>query len=77
MTVEHELFRKAVGTRLKKLRKRHGGSRRELAELLGTYYGRVCNWENGRAAPNDAYMEALADHYGVTVEYLKTGKRAA
>lgn len=73
---EREAKRKVIGERLRALRTATGRSRRELAEFLGTYYGRVCNWENGRASPSDSYMETLADLYGVSVEFLSNDEAA-
>lgn len=70
-------IRKAIGARLRELRESSGGSRRELAEALGTYYGRVCNWENGRVAPNERYLEQLSAHYGVSVAFLMGAEEAA
>lgn len=69
--------RRQIGAKLKELRQRAGYSRRELAESLGTYYGRVCNWENGRVAPSERYLGELAEHYGVTVAYLAGSDEAA
>ena len=56
--------------RLLLLREATGESQAELGRTLGAGQQTVWGWENGRVQPNWRMLVALADHYGVSVDYL-------
>lgn len=58
----------------------------ELCELKGVTPYRVCketglttatisNWKAGRYTPKQDKLQKIADYFGVTIEYLMTGKK--
>ena len=57
-------------TRLKALRKNRNETQSEIAACLGVTRGAYANIENGRREPEYAALLTLADHFGVTVDYL-------
>lgn len=63
-------------SRLRDERKRLGLSQEALAALGGVKLNAQSNYENGKRAPDSAYLEAIASH-GVDVGYLLTGVRSA
>ena len=64
----YELFRE----RLQKLREEHKGlSRRTLSELCGLPSGTIRKYERGEIEnPSVESIEAIADYFEVTVDYL-------
>ena len=44
---------------------------------IGLRKSNVTYWKNGRNNPTDATLLKIADYFGVTVEYLKTGEEKA
>lgn len=56
--------------RLRALREEAGMSQPQLADKIGVTNGAVGNWETGDRYPRKAAVEALADVFGVTVDYL-------
>lgn len=63
--------------RLKLLRKERRVYQRELAEYLGVSVRTYQFYESGHNEPNIKSLIALADFYGVTIDYLvgRTDKR--
>lgn len=65
-----------LGARIAALRRQAGQSQLELARLLGVSPSAIGMYEQGRREPNGAMLVALAEHFGVTTDYLLTGKSA-
>lgn len=63
-----------LGSRLFELRKQHGLTMPEVASWFGISRASVSDWEKDRTRPDSEKLPALAKRYGVTVEYLLTGK---
>lgn len=61
--------------RLKKLRKEHKWTLKEVASKLGlSGHSTYSNWEYGRTEPDIEMLKMIAEMYGVTVEYLLSGE---
>ena len=56
--------------RLRKLREHRGMSRRTLSELCGLSKNMIAVYERGEAEPSAATICLLADHFGVSADYL-------
>lgn len=51
-----------------------GVSAYKVAKETGVTTGTLSSWKMGRYVPKEEKMRKLADYFGVSVEYLKTGK---
>jgi len=60
-----------VADRLREVR--GARSRKELSVRLGVHANTVANYENGRQPPID-YLSALAERYGIRLQWLVTGQ---
>ncbi len=58
--------------RIEKLRKEAGLSQGKLEKELGFSNGSISKWKN--STPKVERLQKLADFFGVSVEYLMTGK---
>lgn len=67
----------AFGNFLYLLRKERSMTQQELADRLGITNKAVSKWETGEAFPETAQLVPLADIFGVTVDELLRGERAA
>lgn len=56
--------------RLRQLRQRKGMSQRVLSELLGLSKNMVTRYENGKQAPSLTTIAAIAEFFGVSMDYL-------
>ena len=56
--------------RLKELRGRTGEKQTEVADAVGCTLRQYQRFEKGEQKPGFANLWALADHFGVTVDYL-------
>ena len=56
--------------RLQRMREQRGVSRRVLSELCGLDDHMVRRYERGERKPSPEALCALADYFGVTVDYL-------
>ena len=56
--------------RLKELRKEAGETQKMLASAIGISVNQVIRFEKGEQKPGFDNLWALADHFGVTVDYL-------
>ena len=63
-----------IGQRIAALRKNARLSQAELAQTLGVSPSAVGMYEQGRREPSAAALVALADLFGVTTDYLLTGR---
>ncbi len=58
------------GTILKQLRKSHGLTQKELGVKVGLSKAVVSKYENGMGYPNFDTLIQIANHFGVTTDYL-------
>ena len=56
--------------RLKELRKKNHYSQREISEKLGIAQTTYAGYEAGRHEPNIKMLKAIAELYGISVDYL-------
>ena len=56
--------------RIRELRLEKGISQKELAAKFSMSQGNLCDWEKGRSEPKIDTLIALADFFGVSVDYL-------
>jgi len=63
-----------LGARIAALRRQAGFSQAELAQRLGISASAVGMYEQGRREPAADLLVALADIFGVSVDYLLTGR---
>lgn len=61
-------------SRLKLLRKERKETQQALADLLNVRRSTYGEYERGKILPPMDKMKSLADHFGVTVDYLFSGK---
>lgn len=64
----------ALNERIKTLRKEKGLTQSQLADELGVTDKAVSKWEVGEANPDITLLAKLAEIFGVTIDYLLTGK---
>ncbi len=62
-----------IGKRIRNLRETKHESESELAVGLDVSRAAVCQWERGKTAPSPRNLRALAEHFGVSYEYLLKG----
>ena len=65
----------SIGQRISNLRKENGYSQEYVAERLDVSRQAVSKWETDTSAPDTYNLIALAELFGVSVEYIATGKR--
>ena len=56
--------------RLRELRERQNKSRRTISELCGLHPDAVRRYERGESKPDVESLEAIADYFKVSVDYL-------
>ena len=66
-------FRKALGQRIKTLRKKADLGQKELAAEIGISFGQLNKYESGLNSPSPELLPKLAARLHVTVDYLVTG----
>ena len=59
-----------------KLRDSKGMKDSDVAKATGITKSTFSDWENGRSNPKDAKLQKIADLFGVTAEYIRTGKNS-
>lgn len=64
----------AFQERLYQLRRRHGLSQEQLAEIVGVTRQAVQKWEAGASRPDMENLTILSRHFGVTLDWLITGE---
>ena len=64
---------KLVGERIKNLRQEKKMSQQELADAINVACSTVSMYENGERIPRDQIKLAIANLFGVTVDYLFFG----
>lgn len=65
------------GARLFRLRKEHGISQEELANIIGVSRQAVQKWESGASRPDMDNLTALSDYFGVSLDHLVRGAEGA
>lgn len=66
--------KKAFGQSLKKLRRKAGLNRAQLAGIVGVTASAVMHWENGKSWPRADYAKTMADCFGMQVDELLRGE---
>ena len=64
-----------IGQRISELRKDHGYSQEYVAEKLDVSRQAVSKWECDASSPDTYNLIALAELFGVSVEYIAIGKK--
>lgn len=59
-----------LGARLKALRKAKNLTQKELAEEISVTHVSISGYENGNRTPDTETLQALADFFNVTTDYL-------
>ena len=59
---------------IKELRGGKGISQETLADVCGVSMQAVSKWENGQSCPDIAFLPLLAKYFGVSTDYLLTGR---
>ena len=54
-----------------------GATAYQVAKATGISTATLTNWKKGRYTPKQDKLQKIADYFGVTVEYLMTGKNVA
>lgn len=68
-------YRKALGQRLKTLRKERGATQKDIAQILGISFQQLNKYESGQNLPPADMLGRLARALGVTTDYLITGQQ--
>lgn len=56
--------------KLSELRNEKGLTQREIAKIFSISQGTYNNWENGKTQPSIEQLVAIADFFGVSIDYL-------
>ena len=56
------------------LLQKYGVSAYKVAKSTGVTQSTLSDWKRGRSTPKSENMKKLADYFGVTIDYLMTGK---
>ena len=63
-----------IGDTIAKLRKEKGWTQNELAEKLQVSDKAISKWESNKGDPSIEFLPVMAELFGVTLDYLMTGK---
>ncbi len=63
-----------IGRNIKLLRVESGLTQRELAEKIGSAASTISGIERGARTPRAVMLKKIAEHFGVTIDYLLVGK---
>lgn len=63
-----------TGQRLRTFRKKNNLTRFELAERIDCHPTAIHNWEEDKRIPRSDFLYKLSKLYGVSMEFLLTGK---
>ena len=72
--IDAEVMNMTLGQRISELRKERGYAQEYVAEQLNVSRQAVSKWETDQCAPDTYNLIALSELFGVSVEYLATGK---
>lgn len=56
------------------LLQKYGVSAYKVAQATGVTQSTLSDWKRGRSTPKSENMKKLADYFGVSIDYLMTGK---
>lgn len=56
------------------LLQKYGVSAHKVAKATGVTQSTLSDWKRGRSTPKSENMKKLADYFGVSIDYLMTGK---
>lgn len=56
------------------LLQKYGVTAYKVSKATGVTQTSLSNWKSGRSTPNTKTLQKIADYFGVTVDYLMTGK---
>ena len=78
LTKEHVMaatpeFRKALGQRIKNMRKDRGLTQKELAQRMGFSYQQLNKYEGGFNVPSADLLQRFAQNLEVTADFLLSG----
>ena len=59
------------------LLQKHGVTPYKVAKEAGVTQTALSNWKSGRSTPSSKTLQKVADYFGVTVDYLMTGRAEA
>jgi len=59
-----------IAERLRTLRRERGLSKRDLVSMLPLNYSTYANYESGFREPNSEVLQLLANHFGVSIDYI-------
>ena len=59
------------------LLQKHGVTPYKVAKEAGVTQTALSNWKSGRSTPSSKTLQTVADYFGVTVDYLMTGRAEA
>ena len=65
-----------IAENIKKLRTEKGISQEMLSERMGVSVQAVSKWENGLSYPDISLLPMLGEFFGVTLDFLLTGREA-
>lgn len=68
---------KTIGTRLKELRLNAGYTGEEVGRMLQVSKSAISMWEKDLRSPSADLIERFADIYGVSTDYIITGKESS
>ena len=63
-----------IAEMIKELRSDKGISQETLADVCGVSMQAVSKWENGQSCPDITFLPLLAEYFGVSIDYLLTGR---
>lgn len=72
--MEDKTCKKAIGRRIKDLRKKMKEKQKDLAQLLDTTQNSISKVENGSSGLSINNLIKVADHYNVSLDYLCKGE---
>ena len=58
------------------LLQKNGVTSYKVAKEAGVTQTALSNWKSGRSTPTTKTLQKIADYFGVTIDYLMTGKEA-
>lgn len=58
------------------LLQKYGVSAYKVSKATGVTQSTLSDWKRGRSTPKSENMKKLADYFGVSIDYLMTGKEA-
>lgn len=58
-----------------KLLKEHGVKASDVSKATGIPQSTFSDWKSGRSKPKDEKIQKIAEYFGVTEKYLRTGKK--